>query len=137
MHMSLKKQTDLLRAEVISYRKYFDALQEAYRGMEKGTFGEISERALEAIRAELDAVRNIALRSDVLLGRIKLKDPESSGGKKAGSSSSFSNSSEEELDTTCFDLPGSRGPDLLSLLVEMNPLATAEEEDRYRLSGPL
>lgn len=133
--MSLKKQTDLLRAEVVSYRKYFEALQEAYREMEKGRYGEVSERALEAIREELHAVRNIALRYDVLLGRIKREDPESSGGKQASSglpcsSPSFSNSSEEELSTTPFDLPGSRGPDLLSLLVEMDPLATAEEEDR-------
>ena len=31
---------------------------------------------------------------------------------------------------TCFDLPSSQGPAILSLLIELDPLATADEDER-------
>ena len=31
---------------------------------------------------------------------------------------------------TCFDVPASRGPEILSLLVELDPLASAEPDER-------
>ena len=76
--MSLKNQTNLLQAEVISYRKCFTALDKVYQELEQGVYGEIDERALEAVREELETLRTIALRYDILSGRIRKEDPENS-----------------------------------------------------------
>jgi hypothetical protein len=67
--MTAKEKLDLLQAEVVSYRKSFAELEKVYEQISAGTFGPVDERAQEAIREELDTVRNVALRYDVLLER--------------------------------------------------------------------
>src|SRR5262249_478137 len=41
------------------------------------------------------------------------------------------NSNLDEKTSTCFDLPPTRGPALLALLIEIDPLAHPESEKRY------
>ena len=74
--MNPKEKLDLLQAEVVSYRKSFSALEKVYSQIVVGLYGPVDERAREAIRDELDALRNVALRYDVLLERspAPLKD---------------------------------------------------------------
>jgi hypothetical protein len=72
----LKATLDLLRAEVASYRKRFKELETLHSRMASGVYGRVEYRAIEAFREELDQIRNIALRYDVLLGRVKKKKPE-------------------------------------------------------------
>jgi hypothetical protein len=67
--MNPKEKLDLLQAEVVSYRKVFSELEKLYVQITEGLYGPVDERAREALREELDAVRNVALRYDVLLER--------------------------------------------------------------------
>jgi hypothetical protein len=67
--MTPKEKLDLLQAEVVSYRKIFSELEKIYEQIIQGLYGPVDERAREALREELDAVRNLALRYDVLLER--------------------------------------------------------------------
>jgi hypothetical protein len=78
--MTPKKKLELLQAEVVSYRKIFSELEKVYGQIVQGLYGPVDERAREAIREELDAVRNIALRYDVLLERspVPIKKEEGS-----------------------------------------------------------
>ena len=71
--MTSKEKLDLLQAEVVSYRKIFSGLEKVYEQMGTGLLGPVDDRAREAIREELDAARNVALRYDVLLGRAPVK----------------------------------------------------------------
>ena len=67
--MTPKEKLDFLAAEVVSYRKILSALEKVYGEIVGGLYGSVDERAREAIREELDAARNIALRYDILLER--------------------------------------------------------------------
>ena len=67
--MTPKEKLDLLQAEVVSYRKIFQELEKVYEQISQGLYGPVDERAKEALREELDAVRSVALRYDVLLER--------------------------------------------------------------------
>jgi len=67
--MAPKEKLDLLQAEVVSYRKILSALERVYSEIVEGLHGPVDERAREAIREELDAARNVALRYDVMLER--------------------------------------------------------------------
>ena len=77
--MTLKEKVDLLSAEVISYRKLFNGLEKVYEEIRAGLHGPVDDRAREAIREELDAARNVALRYDVLLERALVKGKEEVG----------------------------------------------------------
>jgi len=80
--MTPKEKLDLLQAEVVSYRKSFSELEKVYEQITAGTFGEVDERAQEAIREELDTVRSVALRYDVLLERSPAPAKETPGSKR-------------------------------------------------------
>lgn len=71
--MTPKEKLDLLQAEVVSYRKIFNQVEKVYEHIEAGLYGPVDERAREALREELDALRNLALRYDVLLERSPVK----------------------------------------------------------------
>jgi hypothetical protein len=77
--MSPKEKLDLLQAEVVSYRKGFSALEKVYAQIEQGMYGPVHERAKEAIKDELDTLRNVALRYDVLLERSPVPIKEEGG----------------------------------------------------------
>jgi hypothetical protein len=71
--MTLKEKSDLLQAEVVSYRKIFSELEKEYAKIEAGRYGPVDIRAREALREELDAARSVALRYDILLERAPEK----------------------------------------------------------------
>ena len=80
--MTPKEKLDLLQAEVVSYRKSFSALEKVYEQIIAGTHGDVDERASEALREELDTVRNVSLRYDVLLERSPAPVRETPGNKR-------------------------------------------------------
>jgi hypothetical protein len=71
--MSPNEKLHLLQAEVVSYRKLFSQLEKVYGEILGGLYGPVDDRAREAIREELDAARNVALRYDILLERAPVK----------------------------------------------------------------
>src|SRR5258705_8979352 len=73
--MTPKEKLDLLQAEVVSYRTSFSQLEKVYEQIRAGLHGSVDERAAEAIREELDAARDVALRYDILLERAPVKGP--------------------------------------------------------------
>ena len=83
--MTLKEKLDLLQAEVVSYRKAFEALGNVYEAIEAGLYGPVDERAREAVREELDSLRNVALRYDVLLKRSPAALKGTTGGERFNS----------------------------------------------------
>jgi hypothetical protein len=83
-----KEKLDLLQAEVVSYRKIFNELEKVYGQIVAGTYGAVDERAQEALREELDAGKNLALRYDVLLERSPASAKTArSGGERFSASS--------------------------------------------------